>query len=563
MSDSSHMHTPTPEFTRHLARDISRAFRHDARFAPSARSERTRQFRMIAASVVGTIGMLAVGLVVGTTTGYASARVESDRQRDEMHASTMGVATQLAVLRLDLARARSALSQRAEESAAAPASLLFAAVEELRSMEASAERIELDLTQNQIEAARPPSAAPSVPVKSALAITCSALERVSPTLAEPQAIPTRTLAPPSARSTLALWSVNGVRELPNGNVLVIDGVGRELRLFDASLSTSIVTIDSTTFGRSRPLGTVSLLRYLGDSSLLPDLQARSVRVIDGTGHVARTISFPLAPVNTTQPMYTDAKGRLLFVTAPQWGRGASGADSAAIVRADLSSGVIDTVARIRSTDLGGSYYYSANRDTSSVVRFAPSGMSRTPIVPARDDWAALADGSIALIRGHDYHIDWVRPDGSMISTPRLPFDWQQLAQESKRQLDSATRAASDANRRRVGAGAAMTDTLLSDLVFAARRIQLKVLDLQFFSLEYENTTAFPDPDGNVWILPGATQPAAARVYDVVNSKGELFQRVRVPAGQLIAGFGKSGAIYLVSGDRRDGFYIERTVLSPR
>ena len=44
-----------------------------------------------------------------------------------------------------------------------------------------------------------------------------------------------------------------------------------------------------------------------------------------------------------------------------------------------------------------------------------------------------------------------------------------------------------------------------------------------------------------------TAPDSALVYDVINGKGELFERVRVPVGRWIAGFGKGGIVYLVSG----------------
>ena len=72
-----------------------------------------------------------------------------------------------------------------------------------------------------------------------------------------------------------------------------------------------------------------------------------------------------------------------------------------------------------------------------------------------------------------------------------------------------------------------------------------------------------DRDGNLWILPKTTKlaPHGELVYDVVNAKGELFERVRVPAGRAIAGFGKGGVVYLTTGDLSTGFTLERTALS--
>ena len=45
-------------------------------------------------------------------------------------------------------------------------------------------------------------------------------------------------------------------------------------------------------------------------------------------------------------------------------------------------------------------------------------------LPVVDEWAMVSDGSVALIRGRDYHIDWVNADGTRSSSPKIPFEWQ-------------------------------------------------------------------------------------------------------------------------------------------
>jgi hypothetical protein len=53
--------------------------------------------------------------------------------------------------------------------------------------------------------------------------------------------------------------------------------------------------------------------------------------------------------------------------------------------------------------------------------------------------------------------------------------------------------------------------------------------------------------GNVWILPSTTaQIGRGLLYDVVNRKGELVERVRLPEGRALEGFGRNGAVYLTS-----------------
>ena len=49
------------------------------------------------------------------------------------------------------------------------------------------------------------------------------------------------------------------------------------------------------------------------------------------------------------------------------------------------------------------------------------------------------------------------------------------------------------------------------------------------------------------------------MYNVVNNKGELFERVRIPAGRSIAAFGKSGVVYLTMKED-GGWRLERTTV---
>jgi hypothetical protein len=57
-----------------------------------------------------------------------------------------------------------------------------------------------------------------------------------------------------------------------------------------------------------------------------------------------------------------------------------------------------------------------------------------------DDWAVLSDGSLALVRGHDYHVDWVRSDGTGASSPKMSFDWKRLSEDDKHRIIDSTRA---------------------------------------------------------------------------------------------------------------------------
>jgi hypothetical protein len=70
-----------------------------------------------------------------------------------------------------------------------------------------------------------------------------------------------------------------------------------------------------------------------------------------------------------------------------------------------------------------------------------------------------------------------------------------------------------------------------------------------------------DADDNVWILPTTSFEAKdGLLYDVVNRKGELFERVQLPANRTIAGFGKGGVVYLAWRDGANGYVLERRTI---
>lgn len=56
-----------------------------------------------------------------------------------------------------------------------------------------------------------------------------------------------------------------------------------------------------------------------------------------------------------------------------------------------------------------------------------------------------------------------------------------------------------------------------------------------------------DADGFLWIRTIPTRgTTGGPVYDVVNLKGELVERVQVPKDRAIIGFGPGGVVYLLA-----------------
>ena len=439
------------------------------------------------------------------------------------------------------------------------------------------------------------------PRASLVGLTCAVVAFTPSKLRAQQPIPIVDLPAASAKSTQTFGAVLGVRQIAGGKVLVDDAGQRQIRLLDSTLATSTLVLDSTpgasnSYGR-RP---VPLVPYLGDSSLFADLKSRTVLVLDSKGQIARTLALPseMAASELLSPSSgVDNKGRIIYVSLRRGmptltPRGVGFADSVPIVRADLDLRRVDTIAHV-----------SRPIARATAPTKAPNGTTYTmfAVDPLKtiDEWSVLSDGSVAIVRGQDYHIDWIRPDGTVSSTPKMPFDWKRLTDEDKQRLIDSTRAAQNALLAsdklesevtmmtrgdmsgpppgagdRAGRGSGRGDgggrggddggNALSEngrgyLPRVAEVIPLNQIADYYPPIRLGAT--MPDLDGNLWILPTTSKQSlhGELAYDVVNPKGD-FHRVRLPVGRSIAGFGKGGVVYLQSGDRATGFYLERTRL---
>jgi hypothetical protein len=170
------------------------------------------------------------------------------------------------------------------------------------------------------------------------------------------------------------------------------------------------------------------------------------------------------------------------------------------------------------------------------------------VLPTIDEWTALPDGTVAIVRGADYHIDWYRADGTSLATKPMQIDWRRMTDVEKKQRVDQTRASYEAN---TGDQAPGTGEVSID--FAPPSTLPDYLPPVFVG------GVKADLAGNVWIAPSSSSYAgwAGFLYDVVNRGGEITERVRLPRGRVIAGFGENGTIYMVSMES-NGMFLERT-----
>ena len=394
-----------------------------------------------------------------------------------------------------------------------------------------------------------------------------------------QGPPVRPLPRPDAVTTEPLMSASQVRPLPGGRILLNDVTRRRLVMFDSTMKLVKVIADSA-IGAPEPYGAAiaTLVPFRGDTSLLMDATTLSMLVIDGEGRIVRVRAVPRSQdASRISNMYTgvDAEGRLLyrgvnpliFPSVPAGGGVAvpEQPDSIAVLRIDLATRRLDTAALVKTP-----------KSTLSVTQ-SPSGgfriNERTNPMPTLDEWAVTSDGRLALVRGRDYHVDWLNQDGTITTSPKMPFDWQRLDEDAKTKfLDSVKVAREKQRETSIRNMQARYDSLME----VARKSggpepsplpamndyyppinMVSPDELPDYKPPFSSGAVRADADGNIWIRTNPMKPTpGGLVYDVVNGRGELVDRILFPATRTLVGFGPGGIIYTgVRGPR--GVQLER------
>src|SRR5262245_34038974 len=118
----------------------------------------------------------------------------------------------------------------------------------------------------------------------------------------PQSIATkivvRKLGPSVRTSAVTFGSVQHVRRLSDGRLLVNDPSRRQVLLLDSTLGTATVLIDSAG-GRDNSYGMRAggIIPYRGDSTFFVDPTSSTLLLIDQAGKIAKVMSMPTSAVS--------------------------------------------------------------------------------------------------------------------------------------------------------------------------------------------------------------------------------------------------------------------------
>jgi hypothetical protein len=391
----------------------------------------------------------------------------------------------------------------------------------------------------------------------------------------------------SSDSTIA--SISTALALPNGRVLINDRVGHRVLLLDSTLANEKIVADTSAttaaaYGR-RPAG---LVHFRGDSTLLIEQSSLSMYVIAPTGAVARVMAMPRADdaASISGNGAIDARGNLIYFDATSGAQGVlmlgvgdlvcknapppsappapardgrsrvvagiantcldRHVDSMPLLHVDLATRSADTIARLAVPKL----IRELKSDENGALTAIESTYDPLPVV---DAWTVTSDGTVAVLRTGDYHVDWLDATGKWSSSAKMPFDWQKVDDARKTTLIDSTVARWQGQNDRIMSGGGRGATGLAPLV--AKRADPATLPDYVPPINDRPGALVGDADGNLWIRT-TTMVESRPVYDIVNRRGALIDRVQLPAFRSIAGFGP-GVIYMAMQDEAKRVHLER------
>jgi hypothetical protein len=362
-----------------------------------------------------------------------------------------------------------------------------------------------------------------------------------------QKVPEIRLAKPDARFPKEFSSITGLRELPDGRVLITDGIDETLLRLDLRAGKAD-TIGRSGQGPGEYKTPDLLFAWPGGGTLLVDLGNARLSFFDpGLKYVE---SSPIARgepgrgMTMVVPQGVDDQGRIYFQGIMR-GPGEGRADSGVVLRYDRRKNVIDTVAKVKLGEVKVTSSGSANNRSMS--------MRPVPLSPD-DQWGVAGDGRLAIARMADYHLEWLVPGGRRVPGPATPWKPVPIREADKKEwvgdmANGLSIMMSNDNGRmsvRMGRGGP---------VGRDKDEEARIAQLEWPAGKPAFRSVRVAPNGDAWV-ERYVAAGTPREFDIFRSDGILIRKVILPVGRRLVGFGK-GVVYLRETTEDELQYLEQ------
>jgi hypothetical protein len=174
----------------------------------------------------------------------------------------------------------------------------------------------------------------------------------------------------------------------------------------------------------------------------------------------------------------------------------------------------------------------------------------TAPVQAVDAWAALSDGTVAVVRAASYRVEWFPLVGEHVFTDAVPYTPIPITKEDKKRVVEAYKAVGD------------------------KALENLPQRTAILSVTYEEPSTWPpthppfrgdvdplvDPQDRIWLTTRCGKDEQANCYDVIGRNGARAERYKLPPKTRVVGFGP-GVVYTAFAQKSDKVQLQRHPLS--
>lgn len=367
-----------------------------------------------------------------------------------------------------------------------------------------------------------------------------------------QQAPVTRLTTPAAEFPEPFTRIESVRALRDGRVMMLDGLELSVHLADFALGL-LQPVGRKGAGPGEYQRPTGLHHWQGDTTAMFDMAARRVLLILPDGKPGpsfdprATTSGEAVAALLNPPQAFDGFGRMLTAAQPvrraRNGGDVTLTDSSAIERWTRGARKRDTVA-----------WHELRKDPTR--RIVPGvGVTWAPTRCAfmvDDHWVVTSDGRIAFVRWNPYRVDFVDSDGRLRRGPPITYEPVRVSEAHRKKFQA------ELERPRVVI--AFREGFPTRTQVIKPRPDPTPWEFPDYLPPFLNRAIAAAPDGYLWVQR-TTAADAPPIYDLVNRSGVVAERVEIPMGSRVVGFGV-GAVY-VRVDADDLEYLQRYRFTPR
>lgn len=330
-------------------------------------------------------------------------------------------------------------------------------------------------------------------------------------------------------------SVRSLTALPDGRLVMSDASEKKLFLLDFAKGNA-TPISRTGTGPREYQDPGGTYRAAKGGVVLYDQRQRRFLPITPSGQLQDVVALPMTPTSWgasdegPDSFVPDSLGNLYTEGERRFNGVAQ--DSIPLLRIDKRGVVSDTVGYLRQPERKSLPSSQPGVSMSQMVVFSP-----------QDVWAVAADGAVAVVKTQPYRVDWFTPGTKVVRGAPIGFT---PLRSTRADRDSIAAIGGRGSAPRIG-----------------RNGQSQAIPMpKTEPLMRESKPAFGrqvpriDERGRLWVERSKAADAVSRVYDIFDRRGQLFDRVELPAGSRLVGFDAT-SIYTVRKDDDDLLHLQR------